>query len=84
MTADDVLAHIADSTFSRRPPELRSDRAMLRVWLKLRSCPEFRSDIIERHNLRNVAKLDLTNPAHEHALGNAYGHCVQAHFTLGR
>jgi hypothetical protein len=77
VNADDVLATIAALPRSKRPTELRSDSAMLKAWLKLRACRQFRSDVIERHNLQGQTALDLTNPAHEHAYGNAIGHCVQ-------
>lgn len=81
MTPDDMLAHLAATPKRNRPTELRSDTRMLGVWVRLRRCREFRLDVINRHNLNAVqpSKLDPTDPTHEHAISNAWGHCVQVY-----
>lgn len=85
MTADDVLATIASLPKSDKPPALRSDSVMLKVWQVLRRCRNFQYDIIVRHNLQNVPAADLQKPEHEHAWGNAIGMCVkQAPFVVIR
>ena len=74
MTTDDVLATIAALPKKDRPTELKSDTAMLKAWLSLRTDRAFFADVIIRHNLRDVPASELTK--HDHAYGNAIGHCV--------
>lgn len=75
MKSDDVLAWLASQPKKTRPTVAKSDSAMLRAWLKLRSDKYFREDIIERHGLTHRLYL---NPADDdHAIGNAWSHVVR-------
>jgi hypothetical protein len=77
MTSDDVLAYLAAKPKRDRPTELRSDAKMLAVWLQMRHDKAFRDDVVCRHGLHSCAAVDEQDPAHEHAISNAWGHCMQ-------
>lgn len=77
MTTDDVLAYLASKPKRDRPTELRSDARMLAIWLRMRNDKEFEEDFIRRHGLHFFSAIDETIDAHEHAIGNAWGHCMQ-------
>ncbi len=77
MTTDDVLAYLAGRPKKDRPTELRSDAKMLEVWLMMRGDRMFRDDVVIRHGLHRCDRIDETNPIHEHAVGNAWGQCMQ-------
>lgn len=81
MTVDDVLAHMASTPKRDRPTELRSDTAMLQVWLFLRTDVAFVQDVIERHRL-DQCRLFNGKPSEEHALSNAWGQAVEAWLKL--
>lgn len=78
MTADDVLAYLASQPKSKRPTELRSDATMLRAWLLMRDDEAFWLDVIFRHCLTTQSSFDPSDSMDEHAISNAWGHCVQA------
>lgn len=84
MTPDDVLAYLAAKPKRERPTELRSDSRMLAAWLRLRNDRDFRSDIIDRHGLQKCVKLDDHDTGHQHAIGNAWGHCVHVLVIAGK
>lgn len=69
ITSDDVLAWMASRPKRERPVSIRSDSAMLRVWLMLRENRAFRDDVIYRHDCETLSKFERT----EHAVGNAWG-----------
>lgn len=77
MTVDDIFAYLASKPKRERPTELRSDANMLSAWLRLRTDKAFRDDILCRHGLHSLANIDETDPTHEHAIANAWSHCVQ-------
>lgn len=77
MTADDVLSYLAAHPKKDRPTELRSDSAMLLAWQLARDDRDFYVDIFRRHGLDRAAGIDVSDPFHEHAISNAWGHCVQ-------
>jgi hypothetical protein len=77
MTSDDVLAYLASKPKKERPTELRSDAKMLAVWLRMRSDKAFYNDVIVRHGLISKFVIDENKPSHEHAVSNAWGHCMQ-------
>lgn len=79
MTQDDMLAYLAKKPKPKRerPTELRSDSRMLQCWLRLRKDQDFLSDVILRHGLLDVYTLNESDPCHEHAISNAWGHCMQ-------
>jgi hypothetical protein len=77
MTQDDMLAYLASKPKKNRPAELRSDSRMVYCWLRLRKDRDFLADVILRHNLLDVYALDESNPTHEHAISNAWSHCMQ-------
>ena len=77
MVSDDVLAFLAKKPKRDRPTELRSDSKMLAVWLRLRDDKAFRDDVVCRHGLHSCYAIDERDPAHEHAVSNAWGHCMQ-------
>ena len=77
LTADDVLAYLATKPKRERPTELRSDARMLAVWLRLRDDQYFRDDVVCRHGLHNFCEILESDETHEHAVSNAWGHCVQ-------
>ena len=77
MVSDDILAYLAKKPKRDRPTELRSDAKMLWVWLRLRDDKEFRSDVLCRHGLHSCAAIDEDDLIHEHAVSNAWGHCMQ-------
>lgn len=81
MTTDDVLAYLASKPKKHRPSELRSDARMLSVWLRMRNDADFFDDVIVRHRLENVIELDESDPVHEHAISNAWGHCMHVYVT---
>lgn len=76
MTADDVLAYLAAMPKRDRPIAARTDAAMLRAWLALRSDKSFRDDILCRHGLHSC--YAIVPDEHEHAIANAWSHVVQA------
>ena len=78
MTSDDVLAYMASRPKKNRPTELRSEARMLAAWLRMRLNEAFHDDVIIRHGLNRCHKIDETNLTHDHAIGNAWGHCVRA------
>ena len=78
MLSDDVLAYLAAKPKKERPTELRSDAKMLAAWLRLRNNKEFLNDVVCRHGLHACFAIDESDLAHEHAIGNAWAHCVQA------
>lgn len=75
MTSDDVLAYLANRPKKERPVALRSDAAMLRAWILLRSEKPFRDDVVCRHGLHSCFKI--IEPEHDHAIANAWSHCVR-------
>jgi hypothetical protein len=75
MTADDVLAYLASRPNWDRPREMRHDAAMLRCWKRLRTDREFYADVVMRHGLDS--QQYIIGNKHRHAIGNAWGHCVQ-------
>ena len=82
MTSDDMLAYLANTRPCHRPTELRGDKKMLLAWLAMRNHKEFFQDVILRHGLDKIgpAALNRLDPMHEHAISNAWGHCMQ--FTV--
>lgn len=77
MVSDDILAYLAKKPKRDRPTELRSDAKMLAVWLRLRDDKAFRNDVVCRHGLHACYAIDERDPVHEHAVSNAWGHCLQ-------
>lgn len=78
MTSDGVLAYMASRPKKNRPTELRSDARMLAAWLRMRHDKAFCDDVLIRHGLHLCREIDESNPTHDHAIGNAWGHSVQA------
>ena len=76
MTTDDILAYLSSTTKRQRPTELRSDSRMLFCWLRLRNDREFIQDVIQRHGLQDEPTINRAAKMHEHAISNAWGHCV--------
>lgn len=79
MTNDDMLCYLADHRPKDRPTEMRSDKVMLIAWIKMRNDKEFYEDVILRHGLHKIQRCDLdkADAVHEHAISNAWGHCMQ-------
>lgn len=78
MNSDDVLAYLAGLPKRERPTELKSDSAMLLAWRLMRKDGYFYWDVVVRHGLHKISGVDGITPARdEHAIGNAWGHCVQ-------
>lgn len=79
MNADDLLAWLAARPKRERPVPVRSDTKILQAWLALRSDAEFRSDLLDRHNLGaySVRNMQMC-PDLDHAIENAWGMIVQA------
>ena len=79
MNSDDMLSYLAAQPKKHRPTELRSDVKMLKIWQLLRRDKEFYEDVIRRHGLSSInsSDLDCSNTVHEHAISNAWGHCMQ-------
>ena len=75
MVSDDVLAYLAKTPLRDRPTNLRSAAKMLEAWLRLRDDKAFRDDVLCRHGLHSCYAIDERDPAHEHAVSNAWGHC---------
>lgn len=82
MTADDVLAYMAEKPKKDRAFELRSDAVMLKVWLVLRNDIDFDRDVIRRHGLDRAKSIDMNDPHHQHAISNAWGHAVQVRMPI--
>jgi len=79
MTSDDVLAYLFKKPKSQTPTELKGPVAKLHCWLNMRKSKEFHNDVIVRHGLQDlsVSKLDSDDELTQHAVGNAWGHCMQ-------
>lgn len=77
MPVDDILAYMTSKPKRERPHELRSDSKMLKAWLLLRKDVDFRNDVLCRHGLNKRSILLESDPVHEHAISNAWGHAVQ-------
>ncbi len=76
-------AYLAQKPKCDRPIELRSDVKMLTAWLRLRNNKTFRDDVMCRHGLHVCYAIDEQDPAHEHAIANAWSHCVQILVIMG-
>jgi len=77
MVSDDVLAYLASKPKRDRPTMLKLDALMLKAWRLLRNDKVFRDDVLCRHGLHSCAQIDETDQAHEHAIANAWSHCVR-------
>jgi hypothetical protein len=77
MTSDDILAYLAAKPKRERPTMLKLDAIMLKAWLSLREDIDFRNDVIIRHGLHNSFGISESSPTHEHAIANAWSHCVR-------
>ena len=77
MTSDDVLAYLSLRPKRQRPTMLKLDANMLKAWLLLREDVDFRNDVLIRHGLHNSFAISGSSPTHEHAIANAWSHCVR-------
>lgn len=69
MTVDDLFAELASRPRRERPIDLRSDSAMLQVWIRLRADRAFCADLL----LHNIDKVSHLTEASEHAISNVWG-----------
>lgn len=77
MISDDILAYLASKPKRERPTMLKLDALMLKAWLRLREDKTFLDDVIIRHGLHNSSGISEASPTHNHAIANAWSHCVR-------